>query len=201
METLHGIRFVPFARVRGTLLGLDVRWLGVRGLALMVALALATPAGPLSQDLNVPLWARVAIGLSSVLAVLLTSLGHELGHALAGRMSGLAVRAIVLAPHGGVTIRASSDRPQVNFRTALAGPMANAVLGAVCAALALLAAPNTFLSGWLMLVSALQLLTALANLLPLGALDGSHIAAAWRALSAQVLDAENDGLATAKNGL
>jgi len=29
METLHGIRFVPFARVRGTLLGLDVRWIGV----------------------------------------------------------------------------------------------------------------------------------------------------------------------------
>jgi Zn-dependent protease len=182
METLHGIRFVPFARVRGTLLGLDVRWIGLRGLALVAALALATPAGPLSQDLSVPLWLRIAIGFSSVLAVLLTSLGHEIGHALAGRMAGLAVRAIVLAPHGGVTIRAASDRHHVNFRTALAGPMANAVFGAICAALALLAGPDTFLSGWLMLVSALQLLTALANLLPLGTLDGSHIATAWRGL-------------------
>ena len=182
METLHGIQFLPVARIWGTLLGLDVRWIGVRGLGLMLALALATPSGPLSQDLSVPLWLRIAIGLSSVLAVLLTSLGHELGHALAGRMAGLAVRAIVLAPHGGVTIRASSDRPHVNFRTALAGPMANAVFGTACAALAVLVVPETFLAGWLMLVGALQLLTALANLLPLGALDGSHIAAAWRGL-------------------
>jgi Zn-dependent protease len=182
METLHGIRFMPVVRVNGTLLGLDARWIGKRGLGLMLALALATPAGPLSQDSGVPLSIRVAIGLSSVLAVVLTSFGHELGHALAGKMAGLVVRAIVLAPEGGVTIRATSVHPHVNFRTALAGPMANAVFASACAALAMLAVPDSFASGWLTQVGLLQLLTALANLLPFGPLDGTNILSAWRGL-------------------
>jgi Zn-dependent protease len=182
METLHGVRFLPVARIQGTLLGLDVRWIGARGLGLTLLLALATPAGPLSQDSTVPLWVRVAVGLSSVLAVVLTSLGHELGHALAGKMAGLSVRAIVLAPEGGVTIRTTSEQPHVNFRTALAGPMANALFGTAFVALALLIAPGSFASGWLTQVGALQLVTALANLLPVGHMDGTNILAAWRGL-------------------
>ncbi|HEY3059825.1 MAG TPA: M50 family metallopeptidase [Chloroflexota bacterium] len=182
METLHGIRFLPVARIQGTLLGLDARWLGSRGLALTLVLALATPAGPLSQDSSVPLWVRVLVGLSSVLGVALTSLGHELGHALAGKMAGLKVRAIVLAPEGGVTIRATSEHPHVNFRTALAGPMANALFGTAFVALALVLTPESFVAGWLTQVGALQLITALANLLPFGPMDGTNIVAAWRGL-------------------
>jgi Zn-dependent protease len=182
METLHGIRFVPVARIQGTLLGLDARWLGGRGLSLVLVLALVTPAGPLSWDSEVPLWLRVLIGLSSVLAVAITSLGHELGHALAGHMAGLRVRAIVLAPEGGVTIRNASEHAHVNFRTALAGPMANAVFATACAALALLAVPDSFPSGWLTQVGLLQLLTAVANLLPFGPMDGANILSAWRSL-------------------
>ena len=146
METLHGVRFLPVARIQGTLLGLDVRWIGARGLGLTLLLALATPAGPLSQDSTVPLWVRIAVGLSSVLAVVLTSLGHELGHghALAGKIAGLSVRAIVLAPEGGVTIRTTSEQPHVNFRTALAGPMANALFGTAFVALAVSIAPGSF---------------------------------------------------------
>jgi hypothetical protein len=63
MHTLHGIRFVPVLRVDGVLLGLDARWLGARGLGLMLLLTLATPAGPLSQDSSVALWLRVLVGL------------------------------------------------------------------------------------------------------------------------------------------
>jgi Zn-dependent protease len=182
MQTLHGIRFVPVARVRGTLLGLDARWLGARGLGLVLLLALASPAGPLSGDPSVPLWLRLLVGLSTVGAVAITSLGHELGHALAGRTAGLAVRAIVLAPEGGVTIRASSEQPHVNFRTALAGPMANAVFASACAGLALIVAPGSFAAAWLTQVGLLQLLTALANLLPVSPMDGANIVSAWRSL-------------------
>lgn len=180
MQTLHGIRFVPVIRVQGTLLGLDARWLGTRGLVLMLALTLATPGGPLSSDY--PVWLRLLIGLSSVVAVAVTSLGHELGHALAGRMSGLKVRAIVLAPEGGVTIRSTSEHAHVNFRTALAGPMANAIFATACAALALVAVPDSFASGWLTQVGLLQLFTAIANLLPVGPMDGANIVSAWRSL-------------------
>ncbi len=182
METLHGIKFLPLARVQGILFGLDARWLGARGLGLTLLLMMATPAGPFSHDPSVPMWLRILVGLSSVLAVVLTSFGHELGHAMAGRLAGLNVRAIVLAPEGGVTIRAASDHAHINFRTALAGPMANAVFATACAALALLVVPDSFASGWLTQVGLLQLCTALANLLPIGPMDGSHIVAAWRGL-------------------
>src|SRR5579872_231213 len=116
MTTVHGIRFLPVARISGTLLGLDARWLGGRGLVLMLVLVLFTPGGPLNAG-DTPIWLKLAVGLSSVLAVVLTSFGHELGHALAGRLAGLPVRAIVVAPEGAVTIRESSDQPTVNFRT------------------------------------------------------------------------------------
>lgn len=183
MQTLHGIRFMPVARVRGTLLGLDARWLGVRGLSLVLLLTLLTPAGPLSLDSPLPLWLRLVVGLSTVAAVVLTSLGHELGHALAGGLAGLRVRAIVIAPQGGMTIRASSAHPHINFRTALAGPMANALCATGCLALAFVVAPDSLLAGFLNQVGHLQLLTAMANLVPLGPMDGTHILAAWRAFS------------------
>jgi Zn-dependent protease len=181
MHTLHGIRFLPVARIDGTLLGLDARWLGVRGVMLMVVFALVTPSGALGEAGPVPLWLKLGLGLSSMVAVALTSLGHELGHALAGRLAGLKVRAIVLRPEGGVTIRSTSDQPQVNFRTALAGPLANALFASLCALLAIWAVPDSFAAGYLNQVGMLQLFTAVANLLPLGPMDGSHILAAWRA--------------------
>jgi Zn-dependent protease len=183
MTTVHGIRFLPVVRVSGTLLGLDARWLGGRGLGLLLLLVLFTPGGPLNGE-DVAVWLKIAVGLSSVLAVVLTSIGHELGHALAGRLAGLPVRAIVVAPEGAVTIRESSDQPQVNFRTALAGPLANALLGTACAIAAGWLMPDSFGSTFLSHFGDLQLLTGLANLLPIGPMDGSHILAAWRACRA-----------------
>jgi Zn-dependent protease len=86
----------------------------------------------------------------------------------------------VLAPEGAVTIRESSDEPRVNFRTALAGPLSNALLGTACLVLAGVV-PDTFASTFLGEVGGLQLLVGTANLLPVGRMDGSNILAAWRA--------------------
>jgi hypothetical protein len=132
MQTMHGIRFLPVARLDGMLFGVDARWLDKRGLLLMALLLLANPAGLLNRDGETPLLARLAIALSSVGAFLLTSLGHEMGHVIVGRLAGLQVRAVVLAPHGSMTIRAGAHRPAVDVLTALAGPLANALLGAAC---------------------------------------------------------------------
>jgi Zn-dependent protease len=174
MHTLHGIRFLSVARIDGMLLGLDARWLDVRGLGLLLLLMLATMASQLAQDEASPLGLRLFSAVLIVPAILLTSLGHELGHVLASRLAGLSVRAVVLAPQGGVTIRAGSDAPAVNFFTALAGPVANAVLGAMCI--------------WLAVeLAALQLLTAAANLAPVGAMDGHRMLQAWRAAAAPAL--------------
>ena len=181
MQTLHGIHFLPIARIDGTLLGLDSRWLGVRGWGLMVLLTLATLAGQLAQDTASPLWVRLSIAFSMVPAIVLTSLGHELWHVVASRLAGLSVRAVVLAPQGGVTIRAGSDDPSVNFLTALAGPLANAVFGMVCVWVAV-GMPEGPMNNFLIELAALQLFTAAANLLPCGPMDGHRMLAAWRAL-------------------
>jgi Zn-dependent protease len=181
MQTVHGITFMPILRVQGTLLGLDARWLGLRGLVIVALMLVAAPAG---SGGSLPAWAQALLGVAMLLALVFTTLGHELGHVLAGRLAGLRVRAVVLAPEGGVTIRATSDRPHVNFRTALAGPLASAVCAVLCAALAWGLSPDSFASGFLTQIGLLQLLTAMANLLPFGPMDGSRIVAAWRALAA-----------------
>jgi len=184
MQTIHGVRFLPVARVSDVLFGLDARWLGTRGLMLSLLLVLFTPGGLLNGDGDVPMFVKIAIGLSSLVAVALTSIGHELGHVLAGRLAGLRVRAMVLAPEGAVTIRETSDQPRINFRTALAGPLANALLGTACAILAVLVIRDGFASTFVSHVGGLQLLTGMANLLPFGPMDGSKIFAAWRATRA-----------------
>src|SRR6266436_3179231 len=101
MQTLQGIRFLPVTRVDGILLGLDAAWLGVRGYGLLLLLALASLAGPLTRNASPPVWALICAGLSIVAAIVLTSLGHELGHVVASRLAGIPVRAVVLAPQGG----------------------------------------------------------------------------------------------------
>ena len=184
MQTLHGIRFLPVARIDGTQLGLDARWFGIRGLGLMALLTLATLAGQLGQDLGSPIWIRLGTACLIVPAIVLTSLGHELGHVLASRLAGLSVRAVFLAPQGGMTIRAGSDEPVVNFLTALAGPLANALLGVTCLWLALVLQLQGALGTFVVELAALQLLTAAANLLPVGPMDGQRMLAAWRAATA-----------------
>jgi len=183
VQTLHGVRFLPVASVRGTLVGFEASWLSRRGLLLSLLLVLASPAGPLSHDTPLPLPLRLGLGLGSVVAVLLTSLGHELGHALAGRLAGLPVRAIVLGPGGGITIRGHAEHAHVDLLTAIAGPLANLILAAVCGWATMHLAANTLVASWLVQVGLLQLLTSTANLLPFGPFDGARILAAWRALS------------------
>jgi Zn-dependent protease len=176
VQTLDGIRFLPVARLNGTLLGLDQRWLGARGLLVVMLLALAAPSGILSREPSLPLWLKLGFSAASVLAVAITTLGHELGHAVVGRLAGLRVRAVVLAPHGGLTIRARSDRRHVNVCTALAGPLANVLLGLACALLAWHSQGR--LSDLLWQLAAIQLVSGLVNLLPVGRLDGAHVVAA-----------------------
>jgi len=184
MQTLHGIRFLSVARVDGMQLGLDARWLDARGLGLLVLLMLATMTSQLGQDAGSPLWMQLCTAALIVPAIMLTSLGHELGHVLASRLAGLSVRAVVIAPQGGVTIRAGSDAPAVNFFTALAGPVANAVLGMTCVWLVVVLPLEGPLNTFFIELAALQLLTAAANLLPLGAMDGHRMLHAWRAAAA-----------------
>jgi Zn-dependent protease len=181
MQTLHGIRFLRVGRIGGMQLGLDARWVGVHGVGFVIVLILGTLAGQLGQESGSPLWMRLAQASLILPAMVLTSLGHELGHVLASLLAGLSVRAVVLTPQGGVTIRAGSDQPFVNFCTALAGPASNALLGMICVWLALTINQESPVKTIVIEVAALQLLTAVANLLPLGAMDGQRMLTALQA--------------------
>jgi len=86
-----------------------------------------------------------------------------------------------------MTIRAACDQPVLDFRTALAGPFANAILGTLCVCLAVSVGPDNLMRDVFFYAAALQLITALANLLPCGPMDGQRIFAAWRQLSATEL--------------
>lgn len=150
---------------------------------MLVLLTLAALVAQSGQDSDMPFWARLAMAVLFVPGIVLTSLGHELGHVLASRCAGLSVSAVVLAPQGGATIHAGSDNPAVNFLTALAGPAANALLGTMCVWLALALHAEGLVTMWLLELAALQVLTALANLVPIGPMDGQRMLAAWQAAS------------------
>jgi Zn-dependent protease len=170
VSTLDGIRFLRLAQLHGISIGLDRRWFGIHGLAVCTLIALVAPSGLLSGDSAQPLWQKACWSGAAVLAVCLTSLWHELGHAAAGRLAGLRVRAVVVGPYGGLTIRASSDLATANVFTALSGPLANGLLGA----LALACAGNAPLAPCLFQFAAVQFLTAAINMLPFGTLDGAR---------------------------
>jgi Zn-dependent protease len=180
MQTLSGVRFLSLGQVGETMLGLEAAWLSYRTLLLIAALIIVTPSGFLSTEPTLAAAERLCFSLLVVGAVALTSVGHELGHAVAGRLTGLRVRAIVIFPHGGVTIRAASQHAHVNFLMALAGPLANALLGSVCLALVARGLIDGLASRWFVLFAVLQLLTAIVNLVPVGRLDGAAVLAAWR---------------------
>jgi Zn-dependent protease len=184
VQSLYGIRFKPIGNVDGMLLGLDARWFGIRGLgpillAGLVALVLA-PADIAFAAVG----PRCVAALSILAAVLLTSLGHELGHVIASRLAGLPVRAVVLAPEGGVTIHSASQDWTVNVLTALGGPLANAAIGGACVLVMLGPGLQSVFGQFIIELAVLQLLTAGLNLLPCGPMDGRRIVAAYRARQA-----------------
>jgi Zn-dependent protease len=53
-------------------------------------------------------------------------------------------------------------------------------MGLLCVWLAVALQPDGLLATFLVEIAAVQLLTALANLLPLGPMDGRRMLAAWR---------------------
>jgi Zn-dependent protease len=168
VHTLYGIRFKPLAQVDGIVLGLDARWLTATGWGPIMLLGLLAVVISPTPD-------RWLAGVSIILAFLATSATHESGHVLASRAAGLRVQAVVLAPQGGATIHASSPVRSVNVLTALGGPLANALVAAVCLPILVSLGPESLFSPFFLELLGLQLLTAIVNLLPWNPMDGYRI--------------------------
>src|SRR5262245_59548081 len=88
--------------------------------------------------LEVPSGAESAI---YVLALFLSGLFHELGHAYVGRRYGIRTVEIVLFPIGGVARVERNPKPREELWIALAGPVVNILIASVLIAIA------AFLSG------------------------------------------------------
>jgi Zn-dependent protease len=138
------------------------------------------------------------VAVASVLAFFASLIVHELGHALVARRNGLNVVGIDLWAFGGIT-RTSGvvEGPGVEFRVAVAGPLATLGVIVLCiAAGALLTNSGHFFEVavgktgvratpalvWLSWVGTINALVLIFNLIPAFPLDGGQLAhsAIWR---------------------
>ena len=154
---------------------------------------------PWIVDLSIPLWL-----LGIVSALLLVTIGHELGHYLAARLVHIPVKQIALGmgPEvwrvrlgngmrfvvrllplsaavgvlGRWTRRGSLRRPvNHDLLVAAAGPLASFILTLGLLLLAFVLQGATVFRIWLVTTALLSTLVALLNLLPIPGLDGGHL--------------------------
>jgi Zn-dependent protease/CBS domain-containing protein len=134
-----------------------------------------------------PGWSVTAywtVAFISTLLLFVCVLAHELAHALIARMSGLTVRQITLFIFGGVaSIEEEMRRPGIEFRVAIAGPLASFLLAIFAFLLALpLRGGNTATEAVLDYLAVTNFFLGAFNLIPGFPLDGGHLlrSLVWR---------------------
>src|SRR5947209_13974345 len=161
---------IPLGRVAGVPVSLTVSWLF---LALLLTLIyqgyLAVRRPELSST------AGYAAGAGLVLALLLSVLLHELGHALTARRLGMGVRGITLELLGGYTeLDRDAPSPRVELAVSLAGPGVSFVLGAVALIVAAALPGGTLAAELAGQLAFGNLVVAVFNVLPGLPLDGGR---------------------------
>ncbi|MBA3248049.1 MAG: site-2 protease family protein [Pyrinomonadaceae bacterium] len=173
-------RQVRVARVFGIPVRIDYRWFIVFALsAWLIAVVFQQELGVGGVQLE---WSAAWIaGIVTTLGLFLSIFGHELAHALIGRLEGIETEEIVLHPFGGLArLRHAPESPRAEFRIAAAGPASSFIF-------ALLAYGGLYLVGWgegaawavLLLISGGNLMLAIFNLLPGYPLDGGRVLRAF----------------------
>ncbi|NPV67052.1 MAG: site-2 protease family protein [Anaerolineae bacterium] len=171
-------RTITLLRLWNIPIGVHPSWFLIFGL---VTWSLATGYFPAEYP-QLSLQAHWALGLLTSLLFFGSVLVHELAHALVALRNGVPVQQITLFIFGGAAyISEEPTKPGVEFRIAIAGPLASfALAGAfellflIDHAIPLLAAPSVWLAR-------INLILALFNLIPGFPLDGGRMlrAAIW----------------------
>ncbi len=153
---------------------IDYRWFFL--LAMMTVIAALSIPVTIIEDLTV----RLVLGFITSLVLFVCVFGHELAHALAARMEGIATREIVLHPFGGMArLSREPDTPRAEFRIAIAGPVASFAIALVFLALVASAGQSKGLALMLFLLFFFNMLLAVFNLFPGYPLDGGRVLRAF----------------------
>jgi Zn-dependent protease/CBS domain-containing protein len=129
-------------------------------------------------------------GLGLVTIVFICVVLHELGHALAARRAGVAVRSVILLPIGGVTLMEDLGRdanPARDIRVAVAGPVVSLALAAISLPLVLFLSPQVRLWSYPFVYAGnlpralfwSNVFLGIFNLLPAYPMDGGRVLRAF----------------------
>ena len=181
---------IKLGRIFGIEIGLHYSWLII---ALLIAFSLAGHFGAAH-----PNWGRGVIWGTAVITALLffaAIVAHELSHAMVARHRGLPVSSITLFALGGVAqLEKEPEDAKTEFLVSIVGPIASAVIGFVCLALAwaldwtLMPEPATPLMAMLVWLGYINIGLAIFNMLPGYPMDGGRVLRAliwWYTGSAQ----------------
>lgn len=173
---------IQVARVAGIPVRVDYRWFFVVALSAWVIAASFEQGSLLTQTVRLDWGAAWVAGLLTTFGLFFSIFGHELSHALAGRIEGIESEEIVLHPFGGFTrLRREPDSPRAEFRIAIAGPSSSFLLAVVFFSLFYAARTSGFdaLAAGLSIVGYWNLFIAVSNLLPGYPLDGGRVLRAF----------------------
>jgi Zn-dependent protease len=179
-QILH--RQLRVARVYGIPVRIDYRWFMVFALSTWLIASNFEQGTPLARNINVTPSVAWVVGLVTTLGLFLSIFGHELSHALVGRLEGIETEEIVLHPFGGMArLSREPDNARAEFRIAVAGP-ASSFLFSVAAFGAMVAAAafgQKLPHAIFFIIGFWNLMLAVFNLLPGYPLDGGRVLRAF----------------------
>lgn len=173
---------IPIARIFGIEIRVQLGWVVVLALIAVVAVGQLTELNPEIEEL-----AAWVLGAVVALGFFISSVSHDLAHALVARRRGIDVRSIAVSFFGGATpLDPTSPDPGDDVAIAASGPLVSIGIGVVLFALTLgataLGDGFSAVAGVLAVLVFLNLLLGLVNLVPAYPLDGGRIVRdlAWR---------------------
>ena len=173
---------IPIARIFGIEIRVQLGWVVVLALIAVIAVGQLTEVNPELEE--VVAW---VLGALVALGFFISSVSHDLAHALVARRRGIDVRSIAVSFFGGATpLDPTSPDPGDDMAIAASGPLVSIGIGAVLFAMTVGAAAlgQAFeaAAGVLAVLVFLNLVLGFVNLVPAYPLDGGRIVRdlAWR---------------------
>ena len=173
---------IPVARIVGIEIRVQLGWVVVLALVAVIAVGQLTAVDPELEGLTS--W---VLGGIVAFGFFLSSVVHDLAHAIVARRRGIDVKAIAVSFFGGATpLDPSAPDPGDDAAIAASGPLASIAIGIVLFALTVgaIALGDSFsaAAGVLSVLVFLNLVLGFVNLVPAYPLDGGRIVRdlAWR---------------------